>query len=132
MLWTYRTNPKISAYAAIFGIHDFNRCQLSPPGTKLIVCEKTENFRSWYPHGTDGWYIRPSMEHYRCVQCSISATSTVRNVDSLTFFPSGIPFPKIEIKDYLGQSVGNILAILSKPKTQLPFLTYGDTTTSVV
>ena len=38
----------------------------------------------------------------------------------------------METKDYLRQSVGNILAILSKNKTQLPLLTYGDTTKSVV
>ena len=43
-----------------------------------------------------------------------------------------IPLPKMETEDYLVQSVGNILSILSKPKTQLPFLTYGYTTTSAV
>ena len=31
------TNPKLSAYAAIFGIHYFNWCPLALPGTKLIV-----------------------------------------------------------------------------------------------
>ena len=72
------------------------------------------------------------MEHYRSVQCFMPATSSVRNVDTLNFFPSATPLPKMETEYYLQQSVGNILAILSKPKTQLPFLTYGDTTTSAV
>ena len=34
MLWDSRTNPKLSAYAAIFDIHDFNWCSLAPPVPK--------------------------------------------------------------------------------------------------
>ena len=58
--------------------------------------------------------------------------SSVRNVDTLTFFPAAIPFPRMETEYYLRQSVVGILDILSKPKTQLPLLTYGDTTTTTV
>ena len=72
------------------------------------------------------------MDHYICVQCFMTETSSVWNVYTLTLFPSAIPFPKIETEDYLQKSIGNILAILSKPKTQIPFLTYGDITTSAV
>ena len=115
-----------------FGIHDFNRCPLAPPNTKVIVHEKTDNLRYCSPHGTYGWYIGPSMEHYRCVKKFIPTTSSVHNVDTLTLFPASIPFPKMETEDYLRQSFGNILAILIKPKTQLHFLTYGETTTIVV
>ena len=132
LLWTSRTNPKLSAYSVIFIIHYFNWCSLEPPGTRVIFHKKTYKHCSWSPHGTDGYYIGSSMEHYRCVQSFITATSSVCNVDTLTFFPDAFPFPKIETENYLWQSVGNILAILSKPKTQLPFLTYGDTTTSIL
>ena len=38
----------------------------------------------------------------------------------------------METEDYLQQSIGEILAILIKPKNQLPFSTYEDTTTSAV
>ena len=36
----------------------------------------------------------------------------------------------METEDYLQQSIGEILTILSKPKTQPPFKTYGYTTIS--
>ena len=72
------------------------------------------------------------MEHYIRVQCFIPATSSVPNVDTLTLFPAAIQYPKIETEDYLQQSVGVILAILSNPKTQIPFLTYGETAASTV
>ena len=53
-------------------------------------------------------------------------------MEKLNLFPAAITLPKMDTEDYLWQSVGNILAILSKPKTQLTFLTYEDTTTSAV
>ena len=118
MLGNFRTNPKLSAYAAIFGIHDFNRCPLAPPGTKVIVHERTGIRRYWSPHGTYGWYIGLSMEHYIYLQFSMPTTYSVRNMDTLTFFPASIPFPKMETEDYLWQSVRDILVILSKPKNQ--------------
>ena len=91
-----RTNQKLSDYAAIFGIHDFNRCPIAPPGTKVIVHEKTDNHQSWSLHGAYGWYIGPLMKHNRCVKCYMLATSSVRNVYTLTFFSTVIPFPKME------------------------------------
>ena len=59
-------------------------------------------------------------------------TSIDRNVDTVAFFPAATTFPKTETEDYLRQSIGDILAVLSKPKIQLPFLTNGETTTSAV
>ena len=72
------------------------------------------------------------MEHYRCVQFFIPTTSSICNLDTLTLLPATTSFPKMETEDYLRQIVGDIIAILIKPKTQLPFLTYGYTTTSAV
>ena len=41
LLHKSRTKPKLSAYATIFGINNFNRCHLEPPSTKAIVHKKT-------------------------------------------------------------------------------------------
>jgi len=60
------------------------------------------------------------------------ATSSERNIETLTFFPMIIPFPKTTTKDYLCQSVGDILGIINQPKTQLPFLIYGDDTINAI
>ena len=103
LLQTSRANPKLSAHADIFGIHDFNQCPLAPHSTKVIVNEKTDNCRSWYPYGTDVRYIGPSMDHYRCVQFLMPAISTSLNLDTLNLFPAAIPFPKIEAEYNLRQ-----------------------------
>ena len=96
ILWTSRTNPKLSAYVAIFGIHDFNRRPLAPPGTKVIVHDKTDDHRFWSPHGTDGRYIGTSMEHYGRVQFFMPDISSIHNVDIIDFFTAAIPFTKMD------------------------------------
>ena len=66
LLWTSNINPRLSAEAQLNGAFDYNKTPLAPPGTKVIVHEKTANRKTWDPHGVDGWYVGPAMEHYRC------------------------------------------------------------------
>ena len=57
------TLPHISAYTHIFGEFDFNCTPLSPPGTRVVINNRTNDQASWAPHGEYGWYIGPVMEH---------------------------------------------------------------------
>jgi hypothetical protein len=72
------------------------------------------------------------MEHYRCVKCYLPTTSRERDVDTLQFFPKKIPFPKTSTEDYLKQAASDILAILQKPPTTLPYLACGDATSNAI
>jgi hypothetical protein len=65
-LRTSRINPKLSAATTISGQYDFNRAPMAPPGTIIIAHETTNRSKTWAPHGQDGWYIGPALEHYRC------------------------------------------------------------------
>ena len=51
---------------ALEGNFDFINTPLAPPGTKVIIHEKPGQQKYWEPHGLEGWYLGPSMEHYRC------------------------------------------------------------------
>jgi len=56
-------------------------------------------------------------EHrYRCVQCYIPTKRSVRNADTVTFFPHNIEFPKTTTLDYLKQASEDILHILENLK----------------
>ena len=68
LLRNSRVNPSLSAYAYINGPFDFNRTPMAPPGTKVVFHAKPSNRASWAFHGQEGWYIGPSMEHYRCLK----------------------------------------------------------------
>jgi hypothetical protein len=95
MLMISRLNPKLLAATQIFGQHDYNRAPLTPPGTRTIAHETPVKRKTWAPHGQDGWYIGPPLEHYRCYTVYITKTRSRREVETVEFFPHQfkVPFP---------------------------------------
>jgi hypothetical protein len=79
-----RINPRMSAYAQLNGDFDFNRMPLTPPGTRVIAHEKPDQRSSWDPHGVDGYYVGPALDHYRCYQVYITKIKGTRIVDNPT------------------------------------------------
>ncbi|KAL7483250.1 hypothetical protein ACHAW6_012033 [Cyclotella cf. meneghiniana] len=57
--------PKVSAYAYLNGLHDYN-LPLAPLGCVVQVHDKPGKCKSWDMHSCDGWYIGTSDEHYQC------------------------------------------------------------------
>ena len=74
LLRASRLNPKLSAYAQLEGTFDFTRTPLAPPGTRVIIHEKPTNRQTWAPHGTDGWYLGPALDHYQCYRVWVPRT----------------------------------------------------------
>ena len=66
---------------------------MAPPGTHVLVHDKAGNYTPWGHHGTPGWYIGPSLENYRCMQCYMPATGILR-ITYPPIYPKGIFFPK--------------------------------------
>jgi hypothetical protein len=98
MLIISRINPKLSASTKIDGQYDFNRAPMAPPGTRIIAHETPSRRRTWGPHGQDGWYIGPALEHYRCYMVYINKTRGERVVETVDFFPENfkLPFPSTQ------------------------------------
>ena len=132
LLRNSRVNPKLSAWAYLHGNYDFNKWPLAPPGTRVVLHEKSDKRASWAYHGVDGWYIGPSMEHYRCVKIYVPETGKVRDADTVQFFPHSIQFPSTTTEDYLKQASNDILSILKNPPSSLPFLEAGSTTKNAI
>ena len=129
LLRNTRVNPKLSSYAYLFGVFDFNKTPLAPPGTKVSVHNKADQRASWARRGTPAWYIGPAMEHYRCVTCYDPATRKEKVCDTVEFLPHKIPFPKVTVEDYLCQAVTDIVSLLKvPPASTLPTLQYGNST----
>ena len=106
---------------------NFAATPLAPPGTKVVAHIKSTVRRTWELNGEVGWYVGPSMLHYRCVKCYFPRTRTVRDCDTVTFFPTSIPFPEINLTDHLKQAAGDIISILTQPpSTTTPSLAAGD------
>ena len=130
MLRVARVNQKLSAHAYLFGTFDFNATPLAPPGIKVIVHTKPEQRTSWDPNGKEGWYIGPSLQHYRCMKCYISKTRAEVNADTIVFIPKKIVFPEVKPEHFLQQAAEDIVTILSQPQQYpiIPTLQLGNET----
>jgi hypothetical protein len=127
-----RLHPQLSAYAALFGQFDFNKTPMAPPGTKVIVHEKPKNRGTWAPHGVDGWYVGPAMEHYRCYKCYIPATDSIRIADTVQFFPTTVPFPKLSSADNAFRAASELIDALKHPHPAQPFAPIGTSQTKAL
>ena len=84
----------LSAHEEMYGIFDSNRYLLHPPGTRVITLDPPENRLSFAPHGVEGFYVGPSMLHYRCHQIYCPHSQALRNSDSVSWLPFERIIPK--------------------------------------
>jgi hypothetical protein len=83
------------------------------------------------PHGIDGWYVGPSLDHYQCYKCYIPSTFGVRDALTVDWFPHSVPFPKVSTDNYLRQTATDMLTLLQGPASPpIPSLTYRSDTTN--
>ena len=87
LLRTARANPKLSSWAYLFGNFDFNATPLAPQGTKVVFHKKTEVPATWDMRGEVGFYVGPSMYHYRCIKVYKPDTRREIDTDTVTFIP---------------------------------------------
>ena len=132
LLRNSRANPKLSSYAYLFGNFDFNKTPMVPCGTKVVAHIKPDKNTSWGFKGEEGWYIGPATEHYRCLKCYFPATRSVRVVDTVQLFEHNVTIPSTSTEDHLLQSVEDILTLLQKKSTDLPFLQFGSDTRNAI
>ena len=132
LLRNSRVNPRLSAWAYLFGQFDFNATPMAPPGTKVIIHSKPNTRASWDPRGMVGFYTGPALQHYRCCTCFVLKTRAERVTDTLTFIPAKIPIPELDATAHLHQAVDDILTIIKNPHNNLPFLQAGDPTHNAI
>lgn len=121
LLRASRLNPRLSAYAQLHGSFDFNATPLAPPGTRVVVHEKPSVRASWAPHGQEGWYVGPAMEHYRCYIVHVSSTNAERIGDTVEFFPQHSTMPKLSSADAAMQAAQDLIRALEQPHPATPF-----------
>jgi hypothetical protein len=119
LLRSSRIHPSLSAYASLYGQFDFNRTPLAPVGTKIVAHVNADTRTSFGAHGRLGWYIGPSLEHYRCWRCYMSDTHKEVDVLKVDFFPQQTPFPTFNREAYLRQTAEDMLHLL-QPTTNPP------------
>ncbi len=107
-------NPAISAYKAHNGPYDWNQYPLALLGCKTVVCEDGNTRGSWALQGVDGWYLGPSMDHYRSDPYNIPETQAYQILGSTELFPQHWQMPNMTpqqhfcaLTDKLAKSTAN-------------------------
>jgi hypothetical protein len=72
---------------------NFNKTPLAPLGTKALVYDDPATRASWAPHATDGYYVGPASNHYRCLRFYIPATRRSRFSDTWRLYPAHSQVP---------------------------------------
>lgn len=121
-----RVNPKLSAYAQVHGVFDFNRTPLAPPGTLVLGHEKPDKRGTWSPHAIEGWYVGPAMDSYRCYKVWCKQTRAVRTMDTVEWFPRHVPMPTPSSTDRVIIAAQDLAKALQNPCPNSPLMPLTD------
>jgi hypothetical protein len=119
-----RINPRLSSEAQLSRAFDFNKTPLAPPGTRVIIHEQTGVRRTWSVHGTDGWYLGPAPEHYRCYTVVPKPVASALLTPSN--FPADIRMPRMSSADNATIAAKELTHALLHPAPVAPFATIGN------
>jgi hypothetical protein len=126
MLRTSIINPKLSSATHLFGKYDLNRAPMAPPGTRIIAHETPARIRTWAPHGQDGWYIGPALEHYRCYTVYITKTRSNRIVETVEFLPHKFKLPFPSSSQLATEAAADLTHAVLNPQPADQFYQVGD------
>ena len=76
---------------------------------------KTVKKRTFGAYEIGGWYIGPSMNHYRSYTCWIWETGGIRNANTVEFTPQKSS-PTVDTITYLQQAASDIIHLLQTPE----------------
>jgi hypothetical protein len=119
MMQASRIDPTKLAYETLYGPYDWNRYPLAPLGCKVVVYKDGNTRGLWASRGVDGWYLGPSMDHYRCDIYYIPETRAYRISGSTELFPQHCQLPDSTPHQHL-RALPNELTDLPPPANATP------------
>ena len=61
-------NPKISAWEYFNGAFEYEATPLEPIGCKIVIHTTSNNRKSWYQRGREGFIVGTALQHYCGIQ----------------------------------------------------------------
>jgi len=116
MLRTSKMTPSVSAYAFLWGEHDYNANPLAPLGCKVEAHVTPGTRETWAPHTASGFYIGNAKEHYQCHKIYICNTKHTRTCLTVFFKHKYLTMPTItpanaliRAADYLTDAIAGLI-----------------------
>ncbi len=113
MLQTSRLLPTVSAYAHLYGQHNYDRHPFAPLGCKVEAHMMPSTHESWEEHTKSGYYIGVSKEHYRCHKVYISSTRGIRVCETVFFKQKYLTQPSFTFNDALILAAENLATAIN-------------------
>jgi hypothetical protein len=101
MLRISRMTPLVSAYAYLWGEHDYNANPFAPLGCKVEAHVTPNKRQTWAPHTASDFYVGNAWEHYRCHEIYICDTKHTRTCLTAFFKHKYLTMPTITPADAL-------------------------------
>ncbi len=101
MLRTSRMTPSVSAYAYLWGKHDYNANPFAPLGCKVEAHVTPNKRETWALHTASGFYVGNAWKHYHCHEIYICDTKHTRTCLTAFFKHKYLTMPTITPADAL-------------------------------
>jgi hypothetical protein len=108
-----RHKPSVSAYEGLHGKrYDFGAHPIAPAGVKVVVFESPGVRGAFAPHGLNGFYLGPAVDHYRCWRCWVVNTRAIRITDTLGWLPAPYKMPGASPIEQMHASISDLCEIM--------------------
>jgi hypothetical protein len=124
MLRPSHLNPTMSAYKALHGPYDWDHFPLATPGCTAVIYKAPETQGLWASHGTNTWYVGPSLNHYRCNHYFIPETCAYRISGLAELFPQHCQVPFLLWNGHLQEVIDELVTTLGEmpPSKRAPVM----------
>ena len=106
-------NPKISAYAHVYGSHDYNVESFFPIGMESLVHEKPKKRRNFSEQCSKGWVLGTSFEHYYAWTMWMKTTRALRISATIFHKHKYISNPSMTPADLVLAATGALAKLLT-------------------
>jgi hypothetical protein len=113
MLRISRMTPSVSAYAYLWGKHNYDANPFTPLGCKVEAHVMPSIQETWAPHTASGFYVRNAWEHYRCRKIYICDTKHTRTCLTAFFKHKYLMMPTITLADALIRAADCLTAAIT-------------------
>jgi hypothetical protein len=96
-----RRLPSVSAYAYLYGQHNYDKLPFAPLGCKVEAHMMPSTRDTWAEHTASGYYVGCSHEHYRCHKVYVTSSRSIRVCQTVFFKHKYLTQPSFTSHDAL-------------------------------